>query len=629
MEEYRIFRSLRAQLGAIFLGFLLLVGGSVTATFAAVRAQTDDAAVINLAGRQRMLTQRATWQALAEPNSPDLTISIQRFEETLRALRDGGQALDSDGRPVVLPPTKDKTILAQLDEVASSWTSFMGYLQAGDNPSLQTESSHILAQLDSVVNGFEASAQINVLRLRRIQTVFLAGALLLLVWGYTFTRRRIIRPLAELDTVAQRIGEGHLATPFPSFRDDDLGRLANSFVTMRDEIAASQNSLESRVAQRTQLLTTAFEFSQEIVSQLDLDHLLNSVTDRAQSLMQARAAALCLITQDGQNLKLVSTSGEANDHINLLQSTERGLGLQVVRDGRMTATEVTCSACGFLCDYPARYCIVAPLRVGQNTLGAMCVVQDKGASVEPDETSGFKLLANSAAIAIANARLAETGRRQAEHSAALTERERLAADLHDNLAQTLSFLRLKAERVEEALVAGRDSEAVDDLDQMKPALSSAYMEVRAALTGLREPPFASGELTKEFVTLVDEFGEMTGLPIELTVAEGVAQGLPDVSQSQILHIVREALTNAHRHAQASRIRVQLSRANGEAHLIIEDNGCGFNPEAIESDQHLGLAIMEARAQRSGGRLTINTTPDAGTEIIAQFPVGKQERGDVV
>jgi two-component system nitrate/nitrite sensor histidine kinase NarX len=229
-------------------------------------------------------------------------------------------------------------------------------------------------------------------------------------------------------------------------------------------------------------------------------------------------------------------------------------------------------------------------------------------------------LANSAAIAISNARLAETSRRQAERSAVLSERERLAADLHDNLAQTLGFLNLKTERVEETLAAGRVTDAIGELRQMKPTISVAYQQVRAALTGLSEPQPTNGNLAEKLATCVADFSYETGPLIALTIVDDSALLLPQVTQAQVLHIVREALSNAHRHAQATQVQIRVSRADGEARFMVADDGCGFDLDSVEGDDHLGLAIMQTRAQRSGGYLTIDSTPGAGTKVVGCFPV---------
>ncbi|MBI1882440.1 MAG: type IV pili methyl-accepting chemotaxis transducer N-terminal domain-containing protein [Chloroflexi bacterium] len=633
-----MFRSLRAQLSAIFLGFLLLVGGSVTATFLAVHTQANDATLINLAGRQRMLTQKMTWLALTQPENPDLAASIQSFDQTLRALGDGGSVLDPAGQVVTLPPAPDLTLRAQLDEIIQMWTTYRAHLEGFDTPTpnepvpaktgqaLQTESSRLLAQLDSIVSGFEARAEAKLRRLQLIQAVFFVAALLLLAWGYLLTRRRILSPLAALRSATQRIAEGYLTEPVLVIGSDELGDLGQAFEAMRTEVAAVHDQLESRVVQRTHELTIAFEFSQEIVSQLDLGHLLRSVTDRARVLTRGEVTSLCLLNEEGTTLTLVARSGDGIHLAELQQLVKPGLVEQVVGGGRSIANEVACFNCGFLNTHASEQCVAAPLRAGEYTLGALCVVRPAQERFDPDEVRALTLLANSAATAITNARLVEVGRRQAEQAATLTERERLAAELHDHLTQTLSFLNLKADRVIEILTAADITTAKTELDRMKAAISQIYGQVRAALVGLREPllaadssiPSTEPALAEKLTTCLADFRESSGLPTDLIIADPAALALSRVTQAQALHIVREALTNVRRHAQARQVWVRVEQVIGEACFTVEDDGCGFDRAGIESDHHLGLTIMQARAERSGGRLIINSTPNAGTKVVACF-----------
>ena len=129
-----MFRSLRAQLNLIFLGFLFLVGSSVTVTFLLVQTQTDDATVINLAGRQRMLSQKMTWLALTQPSNPELDRAIELFDQTLYALRDGGATLDSTDRLVTLPPAPDPSLRSQLGDAVTAWETFRAHLLAVIRP---------------------------------------------------------------------------------------------------------------------------------------------------------------------------------------------------------------------------------------------------------------------------------------------------------------------------------------------------------------------------------------------------------------------------------------------------------------------------------------------------------------
>ncbi|MEK7328734.1 MAG: ATP-binding protein, partial [Chloroflexota bacterium] len=402
--------------------------------------------------------------------------------------------------------------------------------------------------------------------------------------------------------------------------------LSRAFETMCAEISVAREQLEARVARRTHELASAFEFSQEIVAQLDPDHLLRSVADRAQALMQAQAVSLCLLAADGNYLELVASRGETAGPANLRQPVQRGLAARVIGAGETVVIEAACSSCGFLCAHAPGQCIAAPLRVGERTLGALCAVRNSGAHFDFDETRALTLLANSAAIAIANAQLAEAGRRQAEQAASLAERERLAAELHDHLAQTLSFLNLKTDRMKEMLAAEQPVEAGAELARMKSAIGEAYGQVRAALVGLREPPPATDDLAQKLAASVADFQKISGLPASLTVADPSALALPRVTQTQALHIVREALANVQRHAQARQVQVRVERTaqRGDARFTVEDDGCGFDPQMVVAEHHLGLVIMRARAERSGGRLAVESTLGAGTKVVASFPLKPPE-----
>jgi len=620
-----MFRSLRSRLGVLFLGFLILVAASVAVTFLAIGAQTDDARVINLAGRQRMLTQQMVWLAFAQPDRPyrpELAAAIDHFECTLTALRDGGVTLDADNQSVVLPPAPDQAIRARLDTIAQTWADFRSYLRPPDAVGLQALSPVILAQIDQLVGDYEARAQAKITQLQIIQAAFFAVALALVAAGYFITRRQIIQPLSALESATRRMATGQLTEPLPPGRDDELGEVGRAFETMRTEIVAAHDQLEARVDQRARELTAAFELSQEIVGQIDLDRLLQSVTDRARTLTQATAASLCLIDRDPKLLALVANSGSTSAPINLMQSIERDPAQQVVVNGKTVIVEADCTACAFLGAHAPGQCAVAPLRSGQTMLGALCVVRarDQHQPFDANETRALTLLANSAAIAITNARLAEERRRQTEQAAISSERERLAAELHDNLAQTLSFLNLKSDRVRELIGVNDGNAATGELGRMKSAIGTAYDQVRAALTGLHEPLPTRHDFAAKLSACVAEFGDTTGLRAELIVADATALMMPPVVQTQALHIVRESLVNIRRHAQAQQVQVQVGRVNGSARFVIADDGRGFDVKAVAGDQHLGLNIMRTRAKRCGGSLDVVSTPGRGTTISAMLPL---------
>lgn len=390
--------------------------------------------------------------------------------------------------------------------------------------------------------------------------------------------------------------------------------------TQPDGGALAMDWLEASVAQRTRELMAAFEVSQEIVAQLDLEHVLNSVAEQARALLSARAALLCLLTPDETTLKLVAHSGKVQAELNLHPPSHCEPALHIADNCHTIIAPTDCMACAVVRQTGPGHCAAALLRAGKTTLGALCVVREQEAPFDHDQTRSLLLLANAAAIAITNARLAVQARQEAARVAACTEREVLAAELHDHLAQTLGFLNLKADRLQALLANENLAEPASELAQMKDAIATAYAQVRMALTGLRQPPSTAADLAKKLTACVDEFRAQSGLPLALSIADSTALALPEATQTQLLHIVREALTNIRRHAQARTVRLRVERSQQLACFTLEDDGCGFDPSSERSDHHLGLTIMRTRAERSGGQLQISSTPGKGTKIEVYLPL---------
>ncbi|RIK45073.1 MAG: hypothetical protein DCC57_16925 [Chloroflexi bacterium] len=629
--------SLRSRLWLLFLAFLLLVVGSVTITFVALNAQHADALSINLAGRQRMLSQQMTWLALTAPDGAALAAARQRFAQTLHALRAGGTALDPADLPVVLLPQTDPAAQARLAEVAQAWQRFdreLARQPAGGAPPLDasltdaslTEASlALLDRLDAAVSRMAQVSQAKVRRLQAVQALFLALALWLLYSGYRLTQRRLVTPLAALDAAAQRMAAGDLEQAISPLADAELNQLAAALEAMRVEVLNSRRHLEERVGQRTRELSTAFELSQEVTAQLELDRLLTSATDRARTLLHGEAAALCLLDNESAMLHLAAGSGRGQASPALRQPVSAPLAGQVVGQGKTVVAQTACASCGFLRGLADSQCVATPLRAGSVILGALCVARPVDTTFEAEEQSALALLANAAAGAIVNARLVEARRTQAQQMAAQQERERLAAELHDNLAQTLSFLNFKVDRLEELVAAGAPTDAARELAQMRSATTKAYQQVRSALTGLRAPTPQADALAAQLAGCVDEM-RATGLPVTLHIDDEDALALPAIAQQQVIHIVREALTNVWRHAGAGRATVCAERVDGSARFTIQDDGCGFDPATVDGSAHLGLAIMRARAERSGGSLAVHSQPGQGTRVVVSFTHGAGARG---
>jgi two-component system nitrate/nitrite sensor histidine kinase NarX len=290
-----------------------------------------------------------------------------------------------------------------------------------------------------------------------------------------------------------------------------------------------------------------------------------------------------------------------------------------------------CANCTVLRAFGPNSCVAVPLRAGQQALGALCVVRTSQQAYHVDHARSLRMLANAAAIAITNARLTEAAHLEAARTAACGERERLAAELHDSLAQTLAFLNFKASALESQLEesAGSVEAAVrvgSFLAAMAAAIATAYAQVREALTGLQRPAAHPNDLGDALTRIIAEFRTATGVVAELLITDRRCLAISAQAQVQIQQIIREALTNIRRHAEANRVEVRVACSDGEAHFVVADDGCGFDPHNVDTPAHLGLAIMRRRAASCGGRLVVESAPGAGTRIIALFPL--EQRGEL-
>ena len=226
------------------------------------------------------------------------------------------------------------------------------------------------------------------------------------------------------------------------------------------------------------------------------------------------------------------------------------------------------------------------------------------------------LLAAHAAIAITNARLYERSR----ELSVLSERNRLALELHDVVSQKLFGVVLGAESA--ATLLGRDVEAGRAQVERVGALArEALGELRSLILELRPPELSRDGLCGALRKHVDVLQRLHEVPIELTV-EGEAGSGDEARDREVLRIAQEALSNALRHAGASRVGVSLAVDDGRLRMEVADDGAGFDPDDPElRSRRLGLTSMEERAERLGGRLEIVSAPGSGAVVRLEVPRG--------
>jgi len=642
------YNRLAVKMGGIFIGFALLGLISVGATFWGLDAQKEDAVVINLAGRQRMLIQQMTRLALEIENQgleeyiTLLQESQSAFEQTLLALRNGGDTPYLAGRSVELPKTDSAVILKQIDQVQLSWQSYQEHLNVilsappGSQDlsqavnAVEDISTTLVAEADQLVRLYEAQSTAKVTALRSVQIAFLLSALMLLTMGVWITYRYVLQPLQELGKAADQIGSGNLETPVKVRGDIEIQLLSGTMEDMRHKLHASQqelcdwaSTLEERVIQRTQELEALNAVSYEISSRLDIKHVLNSVVEKSRQLLNADAAFLCLLDDQNGLLSLQSTSGPVDAVEACNTNADEVWAGQVIRSEQAVRCEI--NGCHGFCQIVGRPYrrshLAASLSIDKRVIGALCVASHQPDFFTEDAACYLNRLANVASIAMENARLYT----QLERSSALEERHRIAAEMHDGLAQTLSYLTITTDQVDEQIKSGDIAQAQQILERVQRGIDQASIDIRRAIASLQNEFPAHYTLQQQLSSLIDEI--KTSTPnITLNTYTKIPLILAHSESDQVLRVVREALINAEKHSQATQISVSLERSNGNVIIRVEDNGVGFDPQDLpEGDRpHFGLKIMQARAARLGGKMEVHSLQGQGTQVLLTWSLEKAQ-----
>ncbi len=354
-----------------------------------------------------------------------------------------------------------------------------------------------------------------------------------------------------------------------------------------------------------------------VASQLSVDEVLQQLVDSARELAGARYAALG-IPDGGGGFRRFLVSGMSDELIAAMGPLPRTHGMlgAMLESTAPYRTEDIHEDPRFKGWWPRQHpdmrsFLGVPIVAEGEVIGSFYLTEKRGKTVF-DETDQalIELLAAHASIAITNARLYERSR----ELSILSERNRLALELHDVVSQKLFSLVLTAEAA--ATQLDRDIPAArQQLERLGELAREALDELRSLIFGLRPPDLERDGLEGALRKEVEMLSGVHGVEIELTSDQ--SDGAGDAARNlALMRIVDEALHNALQHAHAEHIRVRLTNDGIE----VTDDGVGFEPERPElRSHHLGLTSMEERARELGATIEIRSKPGDGTTVKLQVP----------
>lgn len=551
-------RPVSASLARAFFYIVLLSILSTGVALLTLASSLRDAEAINVAGSLRMQSYRLGYDL--QSHSPQLNAHRQLFQQALNS-----SALDNLNAWYV--PQAVKGRYAQLH---ANWLEMNRRLIDGDLQWYQNNINAYVDKIDLFVLALQHYAERKVMLVVGISLAGGFGIFTLVFFTLRRIRHQVVRPLNQLVMASQRIEHGQFdSPPLDTHLPNELGLLAKTFNQMSSELHKLYRSLEAKVEEKTHDLHEAkrrlevlYQCSQALnTSQIDVHcfrHILQIVRDNE--------AAHFLELTVGENWRISEGEKQAE------------LPMQIL-----------------------------PVTMQETVYGELHWQSQHVASAIP--------LLNSVSTMLGRGLYFNHAQKHFQQLLLMEERATIARELHDSLAQVLSYLRIQLTLLKRAIPED-NAPAQAIMDDFSRALNDAYRQLRELLTTFR--------LTLQQADLPSALHEMLeALQGQTTAKLTLDCRLPTLAldaqmQVHLLQIIREAVLNAMKHANASEIAVSCVTAPDGNHTVyIRDNGVGIG-EPSEPAGHYGLNIMRERAERLGGTLSFSQPSGGGTLVSISF-----------
>jgi two-component system nitrate/nitrite sensor histidine kinase NarX len=594
------------------------------------------AAAINDAGSERMRSYHIAFllaQQVQQPSAElrrDIEAKVAQFEKVLTDLDRGDPR-----RPLSLP--KDNNVRTQMSKLHQVW-------QADIKPRIQrildtpqrSEQEKMLAEYRPVVEIFvgnvndlvemvETSNARATMLLRTFQIGLVSLAFIGTVLLMSMFSLMVVRPVNRLREGIQRMGKADFGVRLRFTKRDEFGELAEGFNQMADKLQDLYATLEQRVEEKSRSVEVK---NRELAALYDVAAFLNSSTateplcgivlDKLSALIGARDGVVRLVDAKGKQLQIIASRGVSKNFLDEESCLAVGDCLcgVVARDGVAISSDFSTPSQPLLlhaCKRDGFQAMVAiPIRSKQRVMGMLNLFFDTPRILPPSEIRLLESVGQHLGIAIENQRLVA----REKEMAVSEERNLLAQELHDSIAQSLAFLNIQVQLLRNDLQQGQTTTALQGLEQIREGVQECYDDVRELLVHFRTR-VGNADLETAVRSALEKFEGQTGISTVFS-HRGTVPDMPPEHVLQAMHIVQESLSNVRKHAKASRVDVELV-CGGECTLYINDNGTGFDAAHDAGDTHVGLSIMRERAHRIGAELVLESEPGRGTRVRLVLP----------
>jgi len=458
-------------------------------------------------------------------------------------------------------------------------------------------------------------------------TLSLCG-LSLIVWIGLLVRKELYIPFIHIRNWSLRLKNKDYTARLPLIKKTEFSKLANDlnslseiFQFFSDEFQDKVDRQTSKIKDQDDSLNILYEIATTINESKNMDELLSSFLNILIKLTSAQAGTVRLMTEDEQ-LRMVASIGLSKHFIKeeCLVPINRCLCGNTFTTGKTGQNETTekCSklsgASLFDTDDPG--IISVPIKYQGRSIGVYNLFIDKKHINIQNKDHEDLLVTVGKHLGMAFEKFKLT--QEAKQSSVIKERTLLSNELHDSLAQTLASLSFQGTSMEDNLLEKMPVNP-SELSNLHESIDEAYTEVRALISHFRAPMDNTG-LIPAINKLITKF--QANSPIMIFFQdEWIEQNLKSEYEYQIIRIIQESLNNIKKHSQARTSRIMIKSHSNYNEVLIEDDGIGIKHSNMQSSlgEHIGLSVMEERAQRMGGSLNIESETGEGTQILLSFP----------
>ena len=395
--------------------------------------------------------------------------------------------------------------------------------------------------------------------------------------------------------------------------------------TLQQADGESRKEQGGMEASKMQALRVLSEVTATLASEYDLEALFNRFLEMMVRLSGASAGVVRVMTSDGQHLRLAASLGLPPELVEKERLVDINCGIcgAALRNDEIRQTR-DLKPCFERTRQPyfgeCSSMVVVPLEHNGRLLGAYNLYMTEERPIPEEVSLLFRTISEQLAMAVENTRLMRENLRMT----LMSERQMMANEVHDSLAQTMAYMKMRIELLREALLQYESGKALKYSGDIQQALDEAYASLRELLTQFRNrmDPLGLEHALKE---LASGYFDRTGICLEFE------NRIPDLDltvdqEVQVFHILQEALSNVARHSGAKQATLTLDADDGQYAFTVEDDGRGVFVMGAQPDlrHHFGISIMSERAQRLHGNIEIANRPQGGARLRLLVPMRQEQ-----